>query len=109
MVVDETQNETTVILTHSANLVIELATRPGTGYAWQLLEVPQDILRLVNQETLTPARTGDRLLAGESKQRFHFKSVSSGQGAVLLGYRRAWEKEADDLKRFSLQVTVRKH
>jgi inhibitor of cysteine peptidase len=81
-------------------LVIALEANPSTGYSWQVAELDETILRLVDvQFESTPGRIG-----APTQQVLRFAGVRAGETSPQLVYRRPWESDVAPLRIFSLQV-----
>jgi inhibitor of cysteine peptidase len=85
-------------------LAISLPGNPSTGYLWQVDTVDDQVLAQTKAMTFTPA---SEEVGASGLQTFHFQAIRSGEILLRLVYRRPWEKKAEPLKAFSIQVSVR--
>jgi predicted secreted protein/cell division septation protein DedD len=82
-------------------LVISLESNPSTGYSWQVAEIDEDVVQQVGEtefEQLSP------LLGAPEKQILRFRPTGTGQSTLKLVYHRPWEKGAEPIREFSVQV-----
>ena len=79
---------------------IELAGNPTTGYAWQVHADSQH-LELLGQ-VFEPG--GEGVGAG-GQEVFRFRVLAAGETEVACEYRRPWEKEVHDTRRFRVAVS----
>lgn len=79
---------------------IELAGNPTTGYTWQI-HVDSQHLELLSQE-FEPG--GEGVGAG-GQEVFRFRVLAAGETEIACEYRRPWDKEVRDTKRFRVVVS----
>ena len=77
------------------NFAIELAGNPTTGYTWQV-HADGQYLELLGQE-FEPG--GEGVGAG-GQEVFRFRALAAGETEIDCEYRRPWDKEVRDSKRF---------
>jgi inhibitor of cysteine peptidase len=82
------------------SFAIELAGNPTTGYMWQP-DVDSQHLELLGQE-FEPG--GEGVGAG-GVEVFHFRALAAGETEIACEYRRAWDKESRDTKRFPVAIS----
>jgi inhibitor of cysteine peptidase len=100
--VDESQNETEIVLQPGENLEIQLNENPTTGFRWALESVGAPACILVEDSyensTVMPGAGGSH--------RWQFQAKQIGEGRIELRYRRAWEGQGAGTRIFSLRVRV---
>jgi len=79
---------------------IELAGNPTTGYTWQVHADSQH-LELLGQE-FEPG--GEGVGAG-GQEVFRFRVLAAGETEIACEYRRPWDKEVRDTRRFRVAVS----
>ncbi len=101
----DADNGGTVMIPPGAPLVLELASSPSTGYAWQLVAVDEVILRVSAHQFIAPKST---LVGAPGTERWTFTAGAQGGSTVLrLEYRRPWESpETPAAQVFSIEVDV---
>lgn len=101
IVVGEEDDGREVSLRRGDTLVVRLEARLGTGYGWRVVRADARRLRPLG-DSIEPGRAGE----GEAEfQVFRFKARTRGAAAVVLHYKRPWEKE--HAKAFTVRVRVR--
>ena len=78
---------------------VELEGNPTTGYEWQLAQ-DDPRFRLIKKDY---ARPGPGVGAA-TKERFQIEALQSGSTTLTFTYKRGWETEVLDTKRFQLRV-----
>ena len=84
-------------------LVVNLESNPSTGYRWEAIGLDESILRPAGPTEWVPS---SGLLGAPGTQVLRFYGVAEGETSLNLVYRRPWEKEAQPLDTFTLQVKV---
>ncbi len=85
------------------SLVIVLDSNPSTGYAWVVKSVDKPVLSLAGESVF---KVDSGKLGAPGKTTLTFKTVSSGFQALTLLYQRSFEKDAQPLKTFTINVIV---
>ncbi len=85
------------------SLVIVLDSNPSTGYAWVVKSVDKPVLSLAGEPVF---KVDSGKLGAPGKTTLTFKTVSSGFQVLTLLYQRPFEKDAQPLKTFTINVTV---
>ena len=78
---------------------IALAGNPTTGYAWQVRSDGQ-ILELLGQEF----ELGGEGVGAGGLEVFHFRALATGETEIACEYRRPWDKETRETKRFRVSA-----
>ncbi len=105
---DANNNGDQVELKKGQSLIIELASNPTTGYAWQVAELDQSVLQQTGEAQFKQPDSSEPPLVGAGGvEVFRFEAKGTGQTALKLVYRRAWEEGVEPLETFSIQVEVR--
>jgi len=85
-------------------LDVSLEANPTTGYAWEVEELDEGILRQLEEQEFEPQSD---LIGAPGIQTLHFQAVGEGQTTLKLIYHRSWEKGVEPLKAYSVEVVVR--
>ncbi len=80
--------------------ILALAGNPTTGYTWQVI-VDAQYLEILGQE-FEPHGTG---VGAGGVEVFRLRALAAGESEIACEYRRPWDREARDTKRF--RVTIR--
>ncbi len=105
---DEKDDGSQVELDQGQDLVVTLRSNPSTGYRWEVVEIDESILGQIGEAQYTPSDPRKSPLPGQGgTETFRFKVIGLGRTALRLAYQRPWEKGAEPLKTYSLQVEVR--
>ncbi len=78
---------------------VELEGNPTTGYEWQLAQ-DDARFRLINKDYAPPSTS----IGAATKERFQIEALQSGSTTLTFKYKRPWETEVLDTKRFQLRV-----
>jgi predicted secreted protein len=81
-------------------VAVDLQSTPGTGYRWQIADLPNGI-ESVDAGFTAPANGPG---AGGT-QHFHLRATRSGNFALKFVLKRSWEAEAIDNTTIEVQVT----
>ena len=87
-------------VTASEEFALELEGNPTTGYTWQITADSQ-VLELLGQEF---EASGEGVGAG-GQEVCHFRAVAPGQTEIACEYRRPWDKESRDTRRFRIVIS----
>ncbi len=96
-----TDPEVTIQVAAGDRFGLELAGNPTTGYTWQV-HVDRQHLDLLGQEF---ERGGTGVGAG-GKEVFLFHALSAGETEISCDYRRPWDRESRDSKRFRVVISA---
>lgn len=85
-------------------ITLSLDSNPTTGFSWQLVGIPdKKVLRFVNREYLPLSQ--DKI-GSPGVEKWSFRTLESGQTAIVLEYRRPWEKDIPAAKREEYDIFV---
>ena len=84
---------------------IVLEANATTGYSWELIEIDDDVVQLMESEYIADPNA-EGLVGKGGKTVFRFEAVGSGQTALKIVYRRSWETDVEPLRTQIVQVTV---
>ena len=83
-----------------------LPSNPTTGFRWVVEDAASGVLRSLGQEVYTtPEDAGVVGAAGQSTWRYQV--YQTGEGRLLMHYRRPWEVEVAPAKTVDCQINVR--
>jgi len=85
------------------SLVIVLDSNPSTGYNWVVKSVDNPVLSQSGEPVF---KTDSKQMGAPGNTTFTFKTMSSGFQVLTLLYQRPFEKDAQPLKTFTINVTV---
>ncbi|HOT95643.1 MAG TPA: protease inhibitor I42 family protein [bacterium] len=83
--------------------VVALESNPTTGFSWQLSKGDNPHIKLLREEFIP---NDPKRLGAPGKQLFHFQAMAIGQAPLIMEYRRAWERDAEPAKIFSVTLVV---
>lgn len=87
-------------------LTVTLPSNPTTGFRWVVEDAASGVLRSLGQEVYTtPEDAGVVGAAGQSTWRYQV--YQTGEGRLLMHYRRPWEVEVAPAKTVDCQISVR--
>ena len=93
-------------LNKGQQLILSLPSNPTTGFRWVVEDAASGVLRSLGQEVYTtPEDAGVVGAAGQSTWRYQV--YQTGEGRLLMHYRRPWEVEAAPAKTVDCQISVR--
>jgi inhibitor of cysteine peptidase len=88
-------------------IVLTLATTPGTGYSWMLTDSAAPMLRLVEGTAVTRDSAMEGRVGAPASATWRFRADTAGSGTVRLEYRRPWERDAPAARLYEVNVAVR--
>lgn len=95
-----TNQDTKIIVSAGEPFTIELEGNPTTGYEWEL-QVDNDKVQVIDQRYQPPGRTS---VGGGGQERFTLKPIKKGGAIVRALYKRAWEREPIEEKKFIVEI-----
>ena len=84
---------------------LRLDANATTGYAWEVAELDESKVRLVANDYVEGATSGQVVGAG-GQSVLRFEAVAKGQTRIKLVYRRAWETGVEPIKTYTVELTV---
>jgi inhibitor of cysteine peptidase len=102
--IDEAENLGEVVLSAGDTLLLSLESNPTTGYAWEIAEIDQSILREASHEYEAEA---SGLVGSGGHEIWRFDALAAGRTTLQLEYRRPWEEGVEPEKTFCVRVVVR--
>lgn len=99
---DEHSDGSEVKVALNEEFEVALPETRTAGYHWVNAGNGEPILKILS-ETTKP-NTG--AAGGTGRHVWHFRAVSEGETMLKLEYRRAWEKDAEPARTFTLKVHV---
>ena len=94
-----TSSDNQIVAKKGEVFAIELEGNPTTGYEWQL-ELETGAIKSVDQEYQA---AGQGLGAG-GRERFRLKAIKPGDTVVRAIYKRPWEQEPIEEKKFKIHI-----
>jgi predicted secreted protein len=109
LTVSEADHGKTIDMAVGQCLTINLKLQNGTGYDWFMLPNSTELMHLYGR-SVTTAGTADHrpVLGGPATDVFSLCAGDAGEGQVLFGYKRPWEKTVLPIRMFELSVRVGK-
>jgi inhibitor of cysteine peptidase len=96
-----------VTLDAGQKLVVRLESNPSTGYSWEVVGVPR-VLEGPAAPIHEQNSEAEGVVGAAGMDVFTFTaSDDSGDGTLVLAYRRPWEKDVPAEEEFVLEVIVR--
>lgn len=105
LIVNDENNGQGVTLNRGHSLQVRLASNPGTGYGWQLVENNVSQLKPVGNPVLEPPPT-DLQPGSTIYQVFRFQAQSPGSSVLELQYRRPGQTNNPPEKTYRLTVQM---
>ena len=91
---------TTIQVAAGDRFAVELRGNPSTGYMWQA-EVDGQYLELLGQQ-FEPGGGG---VGAAGQEVFQFRALAAGTTEIDCVYRRPWEKEIHEKRRFRVSIS----
>jgi len=85
-------------------VVIRLEETLSTGYSWEVGDIDESVLELIDSDYSEPDRK--HFVGGGGARTFRFKAGSAGQDKIRLRLRRSWDPEDEASDRFEISVRV---
>jgi inhibitor of cysteine peptidase len=102
ILLDESDNNTRVVLYVGDSLAIKLKSNVTTGYSWDVANLPSSLQQLGSKTE--PGKSGR---VGEPGfQTFTFKSTMPGDYDLQLNYSRPFEKNSRPAKTYHLSLSI---
>jgi len=103
--VNNTNNNSQIIIEKGNIVTVELLTNPGTGYSWQIIKNDPDKLKSLGDSVLKPIEA--EAPGASENQVFRFLAQNSGSTTLELHYLRPWERNIPPLKTYQINVQIR--
>jgi inhibitor of cysteine peptidase len=103
IVVNESQNTTTVYMNTSRIITVKLSENPTTGYQWNLTTTPG--LRILN-DTYIPSDSSGKLVGSGGTRTWDITTDVTGEQKIHAVYKRSWEQTAGNETTFQMTVMV---
>ena len=102
MLLDESDNNTRVVLYLGDIISVRLKSNMTTGYRWNTKDLPSALQQV---DSKAEPRKGGRV--GEAGlQTFTFKAIAPGESTLQLNYIRPFEKDTPPAKTFRLLLSI---
>ncbi|MFF0607447.1 protease inhibitor I42 family protein [Nocardia tengchongensis] len=96
-----------VSLAVGQGLIVTLEANPTTGYAWQVGQLDQNVVKQNGSPDYEQDSNPDGKVGVGGKSVLNFVAAAPGSTTLSLSYMRAWEQGMEPAKRFTVNVTVR--
>ncbi|MFE2959135.1 protease inhibitor I42 family protein [Nocardia tengchongensis] len=96
-----------VSLAVGQGLIVTLEANPTTGYAWQVGELDQNVVKQNGSPDYEQDPNSDGRVGVGGKSVLNFVAAAPGSTKLSLSYMRAWEQGVEPAKRLTVNVTVR--
>jgi len=100
---NETMNESTVVVKLNSRFYLELEENPSTGYSWNLTTT--DGLRVISEDHIAPD-TATPVVGAPTTRRWELEAVATGLQEVEGLYLRSWEGPGSAVDRFIAEISV---
>ena len=89
--------------TVSSNIEIELDALTSSGYVWEIIAVPDDIVKITGMFIYDNSQTA----GGKNKERFTVTPLKQGECIIEFKQKRNWQKNAAALtvKKFKIVIS----
>ena len=102
---DDQQSRCPLALYTGQEVLISLRSNPSTGFRWEVKDAASGVLKSLGPEVYSnPEDVGLVGSAGQSTWRY--KAEKTGNGHLLMVYRRSWEADVAPTSSFDCQVEV---
>lgn len=102
---DDAQSRCPLALYTGQEVLISLRSNPSTGFRWEVKDAASSVLKSLGPEVYSnPEDVGLVGSAGQSTWRY--KAEKTGNGHLLMVYRRPWEADVAPASTFDCQVAV---
>lgn len=108
-IISETDNGSTVTLSHHDLLKVRLPGNPSTGFGWQTVKINSWVLAPLGRpafESGASGTNGAALIGAGGTVELTYETVGSGSSPLELTYSRPWEPETASNKTFKITVNV---
>ena len=106
VVVNESQNGTTIMMKNGQVLEVMLSSNPAEGYRWKVANVDSAVLEQAGDPIFKKASDQEPAPAGKSGWGvFQFKAVGAGQTVLEMVYQKTEEGSSPE-NTFTIQVVV---
>jgi inhibitor of cysteine peptidase len=103
--VNDTNNNSQIIIQKGNIMIVELLTNPGIGYSWQIIKNDPDKLKSLGDSVLKPIEA--EAPGASENQVFRFLAQNLGSTMLELHYLRPWERNLPPLKTYKINVQIR--
>jgi inhibitor of cysteine peptidase len=103
LVVNESQNNTTVYMNQGSLLTVRLAENPTTGFQWNLTTSPGLI---VVRDVYEPADTTGTVVGSGGTHVWDISAEMVGEQKINAVYKRSWEPITGNESTFSMTIGV---
>ena len=83
--------DTVVTSQTGENFHLTLDSNPSTGYQWRIQSIDNSIVKLVNDQCISPS---SGLVGASGKQVLTFQALKEGRTTIVLEYVRPWEPQS---------------
>ena len=94
-----TSADNQIVAKDGESFVIELQGNATTGYEWEL-EFDTGMIKGVGQEY----KPGGEGIGAGGRERFTLKALKAGETVIRALYKRPWEREAIEEKKFKVRI-----
>ncbi len=103
--INDTNNNSQIIIQKGNIMIVELLTNPGIGYSWQIIKNDPHQLKSLGDSVLKPIEA--EAPGASENQVFRFLAQNSGSTVLELHYLRPWERNIPPLKTYQINVQIR--
>lgn len=102
---DANSNNGKTVLAQTGIAAVTLVSNPSTGYGWSVISVDESILEQQGDPVYSQA--GEKNTVGAwGTETFRFRGKTLGKTQLVLGYRRAWQKDEAPIRTFQVEIEV---
>lgn len=106
MTLTEQDNGKEITVEKGTEIAIELPSNPTTGFDWYIEKLPEN-LEPAGAKTYVSSKTDKNVVGAGGTTKFTFKAVKSGEGTLVLIYKRHWEGVTSESKKFEIKINIR--
>ena len=105
MAASSTADEDPITLKINHLLSITLPANPSTGFSWEIIEMPNFLEQIGQEEYLhDPFRPG--LVGAAGSNSWKFQAIAPGSGLLRFVYQRPWERNANPAGTVTYNINV---
>ncbi len=86
-------------------ILIKLPSNPTTGFDWYVEKLPDNI-EAIGAKTYISSNSDKNVVGAGGITEFTFKAVKSGEGTLVLIYKRNWEGVSSENQQFEIKINV---
>src|SRR5215831_1183397 len=103
MLIDESRNGETIEVAVGSTIDIHLPENASTGFRWSMTSRGEPSLAVISDERRPPSSPAP---GATGEHRWQLRATAAGECDVAIAYRRPWEDDSSQGRRFIVHVRV---